>query len=127
LQLELKMTKIFDESGVKMLTGSDYGGGWVVPGVSLHQEFDLLNDAGLTPLKILQMTTLLPAEFLGRQSTMGSVEPGMKANLVLLSGNPVQTVRSLHTIEGVVREGRYYAAADLEKLKTLAAENAAQA
>jgi imidazolonepropionase-like amidohydrolase len=124
MQLELKMTRIFDESGVKMLTGSDYGGGWVAPGVSLHEEFDLLADAGLSPLKILQMTTLLPAEFLHKQTTMGTVESGMHANLVLLSGNPIENARNLHNIEGVIRDGRFYSTADLEQLKVGVAERA---
>ena len=126
IQLELKMTKIFDDNGVKMLAGSDYGGGWVIPGVSLHQEFDLLSNAGLSPLKILQMTTLLPAEFLGRETTMGTVKPGMKANLVLLSGNPIEDAHNLHNIEGVVREGRFYTQSDLKNLKTAVSGRAAQ-
>ena len=88
-ELELKLTRIFEECGVKMMTGSDFGGGWVIPGVSLHQEFDLLEKAGLTPLRILQMTTWNGAEFLKRESTMGTVDEGKDANLVLLDGNPL--------------------------------------
>ena len=67
---QLHMVKLFDEAGAKLLTGSDYGGGWLVPGYSLHQEFKELNKAGLSPLKILQMATKNGAEFLGRQATM---------------------------------------------------------
>ncbi len=115
--LELTLTKTFDECGVKMMAGSDFGGGWVIPGVSLHQEFDLLEQAGLTPLRILQMTTLDCAEFLKRAATMGTVEPGKAANLVILDGNPVASAGNLHRIAGLVREGRYYSATDLAGLK----------
>ncbi len=81
-----------------MMTGSDFGGGWVIPGVSLHQEFDLLEKAGLTPLRILQMTARNGAEFLKRESTMGTVDEGKDANLVLLDGNPLESAQNLHTI-----------------------------
>ncbi len=116
-QLELRLTKIFAETGVPMLAGSDYGGGWVVPGVSLHQEFDLLADAGLSPLEVLQMTTWNGARFLQREATMGTVEEAKRANLVLLDGNPLDSVQNLHKIFAVVRDGRFYSTQDLESIK----------
>ncbi|MDI1365398.1 MAG: amidohydrolase family protein [bacterium] len=114
-QGQLKLTKLFADQGVPMMAGTDGGG--VVPGQSLHQEFDELAKAGLSPLKILQMTTLNGAQFLGRTATMGSVEVGKTADLVLLDANPVATVHNLHGISGVVRAGRYYSRADLDRLK----------
>ncbi len=116
-EMELKLTRTYDECGVKMMTGSDFGGGWVIPGISLHQEFDLLEQAGLTPLRILQMTTLNGAKFLKRESTMGSVEQGKEANLVLLDGNPVESSQNLHRIHAVVRAGSLYPKQALESLK----------
>jgi hypothetical protein len=116
--LALRLTKLFDEAGVKMLAGSDASGAvWEVPGYALHQEFDLLAEAGLSPLRILQMTTLNGAEFLGRTDTMGTVEVGKQADLVLLDANPVEDVKHLHGVSGVVRGGRYYSAAALGDLK----------
>jgi imidazolonepropionase-like amidohydrolase len=54
----LNLTKVLDEAGVPMLAGSDSGGAaWEVPGLALHQEFDELARAGLSPLRVLQMTT----------------------------------------------------------------------
>ncbi len=116
-EMELKLTKTYDECGVKMMTGTDFGGGWVIPGVSLHQEFDLLEQAGLTPLRVLQMTTLRGAEFLNREATMGTVDVGKDANLVLLDGNPVETVSNLHGVHAVVRAGVFYSRLALEELK----------
>jgi imidazolonepropionase-like amidohydrolase len=111
---QLSMVRIFDEEGVKMLAGSDVSGsGWEIPGFALHQEFDQLAAAGLMPLRILQMTTLNAAEFLGTTDTMGTVEPGKNADLVLLSGNPIDDVANLHDISGVVRAGRYYSSQSL--------------
>ena len=112
---DLLLTKLFADAGVPMMTGTDNGGD--VPGQSLHQEFDELARAGLAPLKILQMTTVEPARFLGRTATMGSVAAGQNADLVLLDGDPVASARNLHRIAGVVRAGRYYSPAQLAALK----------
>ena len=116
-EMELKLTRTYDECGVKMMTGTDFGGGWVIPGVSLHQEFDLLEQAGLTPLRVLQMTTLRGAEFLKRESTMGTVEEGKNANLVLLDSNPVESIGNLHQVHAVIRAGAFYPKQALEEIK----------
>ena len=114
--LQTKVAKLFSDAGVHMLAGSDLGGGWVLPGFSLHQEFDELGKAGIAPLRILQMTTLNAAEFLGRSASMGTVEVGKDADLVLLEGNPVDGVQNLHKIGGVIRAGFYYSRQDLAAL-----------
>ena len=106
------------QNGVPILTGSDVGGVWLIPGFSLHQEFHELADAGLTPLQILQATTLRPAEFLNRETSMGTVEEGKNADLVLLNANPTLSVSSLDGIAGVVLKGKYFSADALEKMKS---------
>jgi imidazolonepropionase-like amidohydrolase len=114
---QIKLVKLFDNAGVKMLTGTDFGGQWLVAGFSLHQEFDLLAQAGLSPLKVLQMTTLNGAKFLHRDATMGTVEVGKDANLVLLDANPIASVQNLHRIDAVVRGGVYYSRDDLDQIE----------
>jgi imidazolonepropionase-like amidohydrolase len=116
--LQLKLVKLFEETGVKMMAGDDFGGGWLVPGYSLHLEFDELQKAGLRPLTILQMTTLNGADFLGRSKDMGSVDKGKIADLVLLNANPLDDIQNLHKIFAVVRAGRYYSHDQLEELKS---------
>ena len=98
--LQLRLTKLLAETGVPMMAGTDAGGAghWEISGVSLHQEFDLLRQAGLKPLTILQMTTLNGAKFLHREDRMGSVAVGKDANLVLLDANPVASEANLHRI-----------------------------
>jgi hypothetical protein len=112
---DLALTKLLDHAGVSMMVGTDDGG--QVPGQSLHHEFDELAKAGLSPLKILQMTTLRPAEFLGQTTTMGTIDLGKNADMILLDGNPIESVQNLHRIHGVVRAGFYYSNADLNGLK----------
>ncbi|WP_413578214.1 amidohydrolase family protein [Bdellovibrio sp. HCB290] len=123
--MDMMLVKLFDKQGVKMLTGTDLGGMWVVPGASLHQEFELLVKAGVTPLKVLQMTTLNGAEFLGKRSTMGTVEVGKNANLVLLDADPTDNVANLKKINAVIRDGKFYSEETLEEMKKSAAEKLA--
>jgi len=117
-ELLLRLTRIFDQAGAKMLTGTDaVGAAWVVPGFSLHREFAELASAGLRPLRVLQMTTLDPAEFFGTSSTMGSVEVGKKADLVVLDADPMDGVASLGRIHAVIHGGRLYSSTDLADIK----------
>lgn len=131
--LQRSIPLIFKRNGVKMLAGSDMSispaisAAWVIPGVALHQEFALLAAGGLAPLDILQMTTLNGAQFLGREATMGTVDEGKNADLVLLEGNPITDVTNLDKIAGVVLAGKYLSKATLDQMKSdVAAAYAAQ-
>ncbi|MDB5579226.1 MAG: hypothetical protein JWR80_4402 [Bradyrhizobium sp.] len=115
-KLQLRLLRLFNESSTMMVAGSDTGGQWDIAGFSLHQDFDLLAAGGISPLKVLQMTTLNAAKFLGREDVMGSVAAGKDADLVLLDGNPISSVSNLHRIAGVVRFGKFYSRADLDAL-----------
>jgi imidazolonepropionase-like amidohydrolase len=126
-QLQRNTVKLLQDNGVKILAGSDLGGGWVVPGFSLHQEFAELRAAGLSPLQVLQAATLNGAEFAGRESTMGTVEAGRQADLVLLDANPLEDSRHLDRIDSVFLRGRHFPRAALDRmLDEVAAGYAAQ-
>ncbi len=101
--LYLKLVKTYDSEGVKLLAGTDGS-----EGDAIHKEFDELEKAGISPLHVLQMTTLNGAEFLGRLDDMGTVEAGKNADLVLLDENPIESVQNLHKINAVIRAGSYH-------------------
>ncbi len=117
-----RLAGLMHKSGVKLLAGSDLGGIWVIPGASLHQEFAELAAAGLSPLQVLQSTTLNGAAFLGRQASMGTVEVGKNADLVLLEANPLADVANLGKISGLVLKGRYLSKSTLDAMKQGAAQ-----
>jgi len=94
-------------AGVRILAGTDMP--WlVVPGFSLHDELILLVKAGLSPAEALRSATLDTAEFLGLQSSVGTVETGKLADLVLLDANPLEDIHNTQRISGVFLQGRYY-------------------
>jgi imidazolonepropionase-like amidohydrolase len=94
----------------RLLAGTDVGIPFVEPGASLHTELQLLvRHLGLTPLQALQSATLEPARFLGMTDSLGTVQVGKVADLVLLGADPLADVRHTTRIEGVVANGRWLA------------------
>ena len=77
------------------------------PGTSLHDELALLVDAGFTPSEALRAATLNPASFLGFSESLGTIDAGKTANLVLLEANPLQEIHNTKRIAAVILEGRY--------------------
>lgn len=118
----LEMVGVFAEAGVPMLSGSDVClAGWMVPGFSLHHEFDELAAAGVPPLTVLRMTTSDVGEYLGASDRIGRLAPGADADLVVLREDPRDKVAHLHEIDGVVRAGQYLDRAALDALLEMAA------
>lgn len=115
--LQRALARRLADSGVRMMTGTD-GGALMGPGLTLRQEFAELAEAGLSPLQLLQMTTINPAEYLGRRDSMGTVERGRDADMVLLDADPLERVENLHRIAGVVRAGFYHSRRDLDALRS---------
>jgi imidazolonepropionase-like amidohydrolase len=118
---QLELAKLLCDSGVRMMAGTD-GGSYLGPGLTLKQEFAELALAGISPLRILQMATTDPADYLGRSDAMGRVAVGYDADLVLLNADPLARVEHLHGIAAVVRAGAYHSAQTLDGLRRSVAE-----
>jgi imidazolonepropionase-like amidohydrolase len=94
-------------AGVRILAGTDAP--WlVVPGFSVHDELFLLVEAGLTPADALRAATLDTAQFLGLQNSLGTIEGGKLADLVLLDANPLEDISNTQKISGVFTQGHYF-------------------
>jgi hypothetical protein len=95
------------ERGVPVGAGTDTPIGLGIPGYSLHSELELLVRAGMTTQQALFAATVTPAKFLNLQDTQGRVQPGMRADLVLLNANPLLDIRHTRAIEGVMLDGEW--------------------
>lgn len=108
-------TKMLADTDVPIMTGSDTFG-FVVPGFSLHEEFQFLQEAGLSRFDILKATTVTPARYLDTMATEGTVSEGKNANLVLLNKNPLEDIENTKTIEGVILRGKWFDRIQLDRL-----------
>ncbi len=101
----MQLVAEMNEAGVRFIAGTDMGNPYSFAGFSLHDEMELLVEAGLTPMQSLQTATRNAAEFMGRLDTLGTVEQGKIADLVLLRANPLTDIRNTTEIEAVIFNG----------------------
>ncbi len=113
----LQIVGAMHRAGVPFLAGTDTAPGvYIMPGFSLHDELANFVEAGFTPMESLQTATSNPAKFLGIEASMGSVEPGKIADLVLLAANPLENIRNSEKIKAVLVSGRLFDHAALSQI-----------
>lgn len=96
----------FVQAGGKVLTGTDAGSN-AAPGLGLHHEFEtLVDDAGLTPMQVIQAATRNAAEAMRVLDRMGTIEAGKVADLMIVNEDPLQNISNLQKIEWVIQDGR---------------------
>jgi imidazolonepropionase-like amidohydrolase len=98
------IVKALHAAGVPIVAGTDGG----VPGFSLWRTLELYVEAGLTPLEALQTATLAPARAMGVDSEVGTIEPGKRADLLVLDANPLTDISYIRHLRYVVVNGRMY-------------------
>lgn len=99
--------------GVNVVACTDAGNPYVYPGVSLHEEMALIQSAGVSPLKVLQMATVNAATALGERNVRGEIRLGFVADLVLLEKNPLEDIRNVTRIDGVMLRGKWFDGSEL--------------
>ncbi|MFZ0751157.1 MAG: amidohydrolase family protein [Pyrinomonadaceae bacterium] len=112
----LELIGAMHRAGVKMLAASDALVMYVVPGFSLHDELELFVQSGLSPMEALQTATRNPAIYLGLIDTVGTVETGKKADLVLLEANPLENISNTKRINAVIVNGKLIPGVSLDKM-----------
>ncbi len=103
-------------AGVGIALGSDSIQIMNVPGYSTHRELEQMVAAGLTPFEALQLGTVNVAKFLGRESDSGTISVGKRADLVLLTENPLKKISAIRSITAVMLRGAWLDRAALDKL-----------
>lgn len=111
-----ELTRKLFRAGVPLLVGTDAPEPQVTPGFSLHQELEMLVEAGLPPAAALRAATLHNATVLNQQDRLGSITPGKQADIVLLTANPLDDIRHTRRIELVIHGGIARQPADLIQL-----------
>lgn len=100
--------------GVKILMGTDAPQQFSVPGFSLHRELLRMREAGMSPYEILKSGTVNVGEYFAKQDSFGTIEPGRRADLVLVDANPLADVANVARISGVMVRGRWLSRSDLD-------------
>ena len=109
-----RLLRALQDSGARILFGTDALQEFVEPGFSVLREMQSMRAAGLTPYEILRSATVTPGEYFAKQDSFGTIEPGKRADLVLLDGNPLEDIDNIARISGVMARGRWYPRDELE-------------
>src|ERR1700694_1047853 len=92
-------------AGVKMTFGTDAG---VCPHGINARQFAFMVKYGMTPMQAIQYATSSAADLLGKSDVLGSLKPGKYADIIAVSGNPLDDVRILENVKFVMKEGKIY-------------------
>jgi imidazolonepropionase-like amidohydrolase len=109
-----ELIKALHDAGAGLLLGSDAPQIFNVPGFSLHRELVAIVAAGLTPYEAIRTGTATPAVFFEAEDELGTLRPGLAADMILVDGNPLDDVGTLARPEGVMVRGRWLDRAALD-------------
>jgi imidazolonepropionase-like amidohydrolase len=119
---------LLKKAGVSIITGTDAGylNSFDYPGLGLHTELELMVKYGLSPLEALQASIINGPAFFDKQHMYGKIEKGYRADLILLTANPLEDISNTKHIHAVIHDGLYYSRKALDELLTEAEKNAAK-
>ncbi|MEO8450616.1 MAG: amidohydrolase family protein [Gemmatimonadota bacterium] len=102
----VELIGVLHRNGVRLMTGTDAPGKNAFPGFSLHDELAYFVQGGMTPMDALRSATYEPARYLSALDSLGTVEPGKVADLVLLDADPEADIKNTRRIAAVFTRGR---------------------
>jgi imidazolonepropionase-like amidohydrolase len=113
--IALPNLKKLEDAGVTIAAGTDAGNIGTIHGPALFREFQLMKEAGLAPMQILQCATANAAKLFGGETGahIGKIDNGCFADLVILKSNPLDDIARASDIESVMKGGVLYSASSL--------------
>jgi hypothetical protein len=106
---ELQIVGALYKAGVIIVAGSDAR----IPGYEFYRELELLVKAGLTPMEAIQSATIVPARVMKLDKELGTIQPGKRADLIIVDGNPLENISLIRNVKTVIKDGRVYESAAL--------------
>ncbi|MCD8099673.1 MAG: amidohydrolase family protein [Oscillospiraceae bacterium] len=103
--LKAGIKKLYD-AGVPFAVGCDSLIPFVPAGESLHDELACLVETGIDPMSVIKMATMGNAKLFGMDKTIGSIEPGKAADMIVLGSNPLDNISNTKDIKLVMMDGR---------------------
>jgi imidazolonepropionase-like amidohydrolase len=110
----MRNTRGMAVAGVPIGVGSDGGSAIDFPGLMTHRELELLVEAGLSPVDVITAATRNGALALRKLDELGTIEAGKRADLLLLSANPLEDVRNFRKIDQLMFDGEWIDRATLK-------------
>jgi hypothetical protein len=106
----LRLLKAIHDAGVTIIPGTD-----ALAGYTLHHELELYARAGIPPAEVLRMATWTPALVMGVDKDRGVIAPGKLADMILVDGDPTKNIQDINKITTVIKGGKVYDPAAIEK------------
>lgn len=119
---------LLKKAGVTIIAGTDAGylNSFDYPGLGLHSELELMVKYGLSPLEALQASIINGPAFFDKQHMYGKIGKGYRADLILLSANPLDSISNTKNIHAVIHDGQYFSREALDKLLSDVEKDAAK-
>jgi imidazolonepropionase-like amidohydrolase len=114
VELRRRLVRALHDGGAHLALGSDSPQFFNVPGFSIHHEMAMMVEAGLTPYEVLVTGTRNPAEYFGVPGEFGTVQAGRRADLILLTANPLEDVANVKRRAGVMVRGRWLPESEIQ-------------
>jgi len=115
----LRLLKALYDAGITIVPGTDNLAGYM-----LHHELELYVQAGIPAAEVLRMATLTPALVMGANKDRGAIAAGKLADMVLIDGDPTQNIRDTNNVATVIKGGKVYDPAAIEKALGIAPRHA---
>lgn len=103
----LKFVGLANKGGVRMVVGSHTWAPYADRGFAYFREMELFQEAGMTPMEIIQAATLENARFFRIDERLGTIEEGKLADLILVEGDPLADISNLRNVKRVMLNGKW--------------------